>query len=336
MCLKKLSYMCTVLLAFGAIRARANSLTAFAGIVGGDWNGGANCSTYGPVSPENLFASAASLSVPLGGIAFCGYSGSLVTNTGAGSQTASNSLGSTPLLGGFYTGASSAAADYGVLHASAAGTYTGSGGSGTAYGTASGASLFADSLTYHSPFATDGTAGFVEYTFLIHGTILSPAGTRSDDFAQLNIGHNSATLNYLLFQGHTGPTVAGVVNGGPPPAGFTAGIGSLTGQAAFTTFQLPVTLGQAVDLQVGLMATAYFAGSSDFSSTATLSAIALFDSNRNFLNTFSITSASGTQYNANGVLSASPEPATFELVAGIAVAGLIRKRKSARRSGPTA
>ena len=128
----------------------------------------------------------------------------------------------------------------------------------------------------------------------------------------------------------------GEVNNGPPPAGFTAGIGSLSGQAAFASALLPVTLGQAVSLQVGLMATAYYAGSSDFSSTATLSAIALFDSNQNLLNTFSITSASGTHYDASGVLSASPEPATFELLAGIAAAALIWKRKSARRSSPTA
>ncbi len=103
---------------------------------------------------------------------------------------------------------------------------------------------------------------------------------------------------------------------------------------------IPFTSGVPVDIEVALAANVYFgcnvtepqkcvqwsaSGETDYSHTAILSGIQLVDATGAPINTFTISSASGTSYGTNGV---TPEPFSFVLcLSAIVVFGVIRYRK---------
>ena len=96
-----------------------------------------------------------------------------------------------------------------------------------------------------------------------------------------------------------------------------------------TPQQIHVQFSNQVVFDVNLLAQGQdYSGTSDFSSTLTLTGIELVDANGNLASGWTVTSASGTQYRAiQGV--AVPEPGTFALllVSGVAGAGLLRRRR---------
>ena len=78
---------------------------------------------------------------------------------------------------------------------------------------------------------------------------------------------------------------------------------------------MPIVWGQPWDLKVGLLAWSYGTADNQFLSTATLSAFEFFDADGIAVNTFSLSSASGTDY-----LHPVPEPSTAVLLlVGIAL-----------------
>ena len=91
-------------------------------------------------------------------------------------------------------------------------------------------------------------------------------------------------------------------------------MGSLGGSSTFFSLDLPITWGTAWDVKVGLMAWAYGTADANFMSTAKLTGVTLFDASHAAVNTFSLTSASGTDY-----VNSVPEPASALLMlAGLA------------------
>src|SRR6266481_10097412 len=142
----------------------AQKLEAFAGVIGGAPNGpnaAANipgsCSTYGSAAPIfSFFGSSSLLSVPQGGIAFCGYSGDMNDQTAtAGPLTATQTLGPTilgnPGYAGYFNGSADATADFWTLKAAAHGQISG-GVEGTtlALNGSAAAAFFEDTFTQTS------------------------------------------------------------------------------------------------------------------------------------------------------------------------------------------
>jgi hypothetical protein len=82
----------------------------------------------------------------------------------------------------------------------------------------------------------------------------------------------------------------------------------MSGTVMFSTLQIPIVFGTAEQLRAGLLAETNSTATNDFSSTATLTGISVVDGSQNPITNFSISSASGTAYSANGV-TAAPEPA---------------------------
>jgi hypothetical protein len=104
---------------------------------------------------------------------------------------------------------------------------------------------------------------------------------------------------------------------------MTAGPGSLSGTAVFKTLPVPFIFGQAQPMTVGLLAEQSGNGYSDYYSTAELTGIEVFDASGGILNSFSIVSASGTHYSANGVVGTAPSSVPEPSAESLAFLGLL-------------
>jgi hypothetical protein len=327
--------LAVALCACGPARA-ASSLDAYAGAVGGTGNGSIplGCTTFGAPSQLSDFFTFSGPTVPVGGIAACGYAGSVEHATNAiGPVTSSKSVGpvilGNPGFAGAYTGQANSTASYGSLGASAHGTFTGGlPGSPVALFEAAGAAKFSDTLTATSPLVADASAGFVRYQFEVHGS-MSALGAPApfffgETYMVLDIQQQNGPVSEIL-NAHTRRGGTSTISNGTPPAGWTRGIGSLSGTSTFFSPDLPMNWGKPWDVKVGLLAWADGQADSDFLSTATLTGIELFDAQHGQVTQFSLTSASGTNY-----LNPVPEPTTLVvMLSGVALLGY---RRHARRT----
>ena len=314
-------------LTHGQALAAPPSVEAFAGAVGGVPTGHdipGVCSTYGSPEPEySFFPSSITMSVPQGGIAFCGYSGDAASTIAvAGPAMTSRSVGpvllGNPGFAGNYTGSANAIADFKTLKAAARGAVTAP-GSGTTLSLAysSAAAIFDDTLTATSPQVTVPSAGFVRYTFSFDGSLSAPglvmSGIPGTAAATLNIEHdggpNFAIVRVEATRGSTGTLFA--LDG--TAGAFAAGPGSISGSGSFTSrivgqfgeiIDRPFTWGQPFRLKAGLMATVIGNGEADFASTARLVRIDFFDASHAPVTQVSIASASGTVYDTSGTSDA--------------------------------
>lgn len=328
-----LSVLCAAALAPFAVHAAA-ALDTWVGVVGGAGNGSIplGCTTFG--SPASLaFFTFNGFAVPQGGIAACGYSGTVTQTTAAsGPLTRNGSLApvilGNPGFSGFYDGTATAVADYGrlgaVAHANIAG---GVPGSSLALFNSVGAARFSDTLTATSPLVANSTAGSVRYRFSVDGlsTSLGAPGAYlfGDTYVVLDVQQNAGPV-YEVLNAHVGRGTTGTISNSPPPAGWSTSTGSLGGSSTFFSLDLPMTWGTAWDVKVGLMAWAYGTADANFLSTARLTGLTLFDANHTAVNTFSLTAASGTDY-----VGAVPEPGSVVLMlAGLGALGW-RARRSA-------
>jgi hypothetical protein len=317
--------------------ATAASLDAYAGIVAGAGNSSiANgCTTFGPPSELSSFFTFSGPSIPLGGIGACGYVGGIDHLT-ATSGTLTNSKSQGPVIlgnpgySGYYAGTANSTASYGSLGASAQGNFTGGlPGSPVALYQGAGAAKFSDTLTATSPLVANASAGFVRYQFSVHGSEAALGAQMpyffGETYTVLDIQQQNGPV-YEILNAHTSRGSTGTISNSPPPAGWVAGTGSLSGSSTFYSLALPMNWGQAWDVKVGLLAWAYGQADANFLSTAKLTGVQLFDANHAPITQFTLTSASGTNY-----INAVPEPETYAmLMAGLGLLGfMVRRKKSA-------
>ena len=312
----------------------APQLEAWAGVVGGAGTGSIpdNCTTFGPPAElAPMFGSVALGMQVLGGNAACGYSGGW-TDPVAPSGPLPNSASLAPVIlgnpgfSGFFDGTSSSQANYGTLAAAAhANISGGTPGSPVALADSQAASFFDDTLTLTSPQLANGSLAYVRYRFAVSGD-LSALGAPASGFFGSTWGQLSLQMDNGPVYGVVGATVTrgglGIVNGGGPPAGWTTSTGALSGSSTFDSLLLPVTVGQSWDLRVGLLGWAY--GTADTSHfDADLIGIDVFDSQNAPVASFSIASASGTQY--------VPEPSSGSLLlCGLLTIARARRRRARR------
>jgi hypothetical protein len=173
-----------------------------------------------------------------------------------------------------------------------------------------GFSVFNDTLQFGGALQ----AGYeARYIFHIDGT---NSGTGAAADLAVNVGADSDAF----FDFNSGPldttwATKGFAVNGVTPQQINI---QFSDQVVFDTFNL--TDGQN------------YTGTSDFSSTATLAGIEVVDQNGNLTSGWTVTSASGTQYNLIQGSAAVPEPGSVALLIGLGFAGAagLRKRRRSR------
>jgi hypothetical protein len=312
-----------------AAASSAPSLEAWAGVVGGAGTASIpnGCTTFGaPAELAPMFGSASLGMQVLGGNAACGYSGGWTDLTAATGPLPNSASLAPVILGnpgfsGSFDGTSSSQSNYGTLAAAAhANISGGTPGSPVALADSQGASFFDDTLTLTSPQLSNGSLAYVRYRFGVSGD-LSALGAPASGFFGSTWGQVSLQMDNGPVYGIATAAVtrggSGTVNSGLP-AGWTTSMGALSGSSTFDSLLLPVTVGQAWDLRVGLLGWAYGTADTSFFD-ANLIGIDVFDSQQTPVSSFSILSASGTQY--------VPEPGTASLL----LCGLLPLAGRARR-----
>jgi hypothetical protein len=309
------------------------SLDAYAGVVGGAGNGSIpqGCTTFGRPAELAGFTFAGP-SIPLGGLAACGYSGG-VSHVSAASGPLTNSKSLAPVIlgnpgyAGYFDGSANSIANYGKLGASAHANIAGGvPGSSVALYESTGAAQFSDTLTASSPLVANASNGFVRYKFSVDGsaTSLGAPGPYlfGETYMVLDIQHQGGP-NYEILNAHARRGELGTISNGAPPAGWSTSMGSLIGGSTFYSLDLPMNWGQAWDVKVGLLAWAYGTADSNFLSTAQLTGLQLFDANHVEITDYTLSSASGTNY-----VGAVPLPsALLFMVSGLSILGLGARRK---------
>lgn len=330
--------------------AAAAELQAYAGAVGGiaSGTGGAfACATSGPTIGAGWFAG---ITLPTEGFAGCSLGGSIDNKSAASGPLTAFANVAAPVSAGSFTGEARARASYGSLGVAASGTMTGATSSFT-YHQAAGFARFQDTLTLSKPGVATGTAGVVNFTFLIDGLLKSlpnpPYSQQGDISLGIRVGSsvgNASRAPWYSFMG----TVAGdglpYVRGGGTgmPGAFVLTPGSMQGSAEVTsTANFGITWGVPFEVEVALITSVYPCcyGSkveSAFLTSAKLTGISAWAGNA-AVGDFTVLSASGTGYGPGG-LAPVPEPASLLLWCAGGLVLLARRAtapSSARRASPT-
>ena len=203
---------------------------------------------------------------------------------------------------GEFAGSADAAAEYGVLHAYAHAKNLGNG----KYSFATATSRFSDELILQKGVGGPaGNTGYFIPTFTIDGTMQKDFG----GFPWAGIRYWSDNLY------HSGDFAV------------SSGKHTYTGN-----FAIPFTYGVAFDFSAQLTAQVVFSGGAygegicDFAHTARFTSFDVLDTDGNRINSYSLTSASGTHYG-----SPVPEPCSLVALATGAVGLLRRKRPTFRK-----
>ncbi len=341
---------CSALLAVaislvGTVSHAQPSLTAFAGVVGGAGGGtGPGCGGSYGMPPGLEFFPPSFPFVNAGGVQPCGYSGGYSSNTGtAGPITNSRSVSAIPLdlrpSPVRYAGTANATATYGVLGVSATASTTGGLTSNpSALFSSMSAAMFTDRLTANSPLIAQFSNGFVRYQFSIDGSLSVPGVPAAFFFGETYVSFAVQQDAGPVFEVMNAAVRRGAlprISNGAPPAGWTSGVGSLTGGSLFFSVLLPISWGTEWQLQAGMLAWAYGSAETNFIGTARVSGVTLYDANRREVTDFTLTSQSGTDYRNIGrtppPMGAVPEPASVAmLLAGVFVLAGLAKRTRRR------
>lgn len=323
---KPLTLACSATLTAALVAASAptaaaelrNYVGVVAGVAGG--TGPFACATSGPTIFDGWFGG---ISLPTEGFAGCHLAGSISDQTAAQGTLSASLNTSAPVELGTATVQASAHTTYGRLGVAASGTMTG-GTSAFTYHQASGFARFEDQLTLTAPGVATGTAGAVNFAFLVDGLMSSsphpPYTQQADVGLGLRVNHRGGIFN--TFMGTVINSNMPFVRGGSTglPGSFVLGPGSLSGSAnVLSTANFDFQWGVPFTVEAALWAAAYPCcyGASvnvDFSNTAVLSAITATAGGVGLTN-FSVASASGTAYGPGGLLPV-PEPSTALLWLG--------------------
>jgi hypothetical protein len=162
--------------------------------------------------------------------------------------------------------------------------------------------FFFDTFTFNTGTTASSGTAYLEITVDGSGSVTgSNAGVYGNSYATVLAGEAGTNLNFQAL----------------------ASVTNTSGQATVLSQPIPFTSGVPVDIEVALAANLYFGcdvtdpfdpaecdnwsanGVTDYSHTALLTGIELFDTTGAPINTFTISSASGTSYGSDGV---NPEP----------------------------
>jgi len=286
-------------------------------------------STYGP--PPSFFSGMffnSGVGIPSVGLGPGNVAGNY-RNQYASSSALSDSIAlNTTFNSGLnsFTGSAEANAQYGKVGAAANAVFTGPVQPNLLQG-AEGYGIYRDTFTINSSTVASGTAGWLQFQFTVDGNL---SGKGSD--VEINYQQNlpNSTANYLLMR-------AGVTNQGASflntptdtiPSGFTVTPTSVSGSAVLDTVSLPFVYGTPFDFTFGMLAIATPSSGStadvSFAATALLTGIDVYNPVGQPVTDFSVTSGSGTRYDANGVhISSVPEPGSLALaLIGVGLASL--------------
>jgi hypothetical protein len=331
-----------------ALPAHATVQT-FVAAVGGQ----STCATFSPYPEVVALFGSDGTRVPSAGLVPCGIDGgsTLATGAGTGPLTGARSLGPMTITSGFGTGSfqgsANTVAQVGSIGARAVAGFTGPADSFTVIG-ADAFSLFSDSVTVQPdalhPF---GTQGFTRIKVTVDGDLLVKANgspVSGDGRVELVYRQGTGPL-FTLF-------VAGAGSSGTFATIGTSGVSnfvvsnnpgmsaSVTGDAVVDTFLMEFVYGVPFDYTLALLATAGPRArvdvDADFLATARVSAISVFELNGVPVDGFSMTSASGALFDANGVRlppTGVPEPGmAWLLIAALCSLAHARGRRGACRS----
>jgi hypothetical protein len=327
-------------------------------------NGQSNWSTFrqpdpvfnnfflGPSIPSNAISNPAVL-------ASDGIAGTYRVSTGAPATVLSDSLSTagagTSVFGNWtYSGNTAVTVQQGQLKSESHAVHTGNADNHT-INTAESYGIVRETFTPTSPGAANGTAGTMRLAYTFNGA-LSVVGKGTAGMA-FRYGYGpTATLNNTLLETFAEVYGNGLNLYGPhsylgsfmTPPGMTLTIGPTLpdGAPSFVTFNgtttliatVPVVWGASTDYMAGLMTFTNIGNGSgtmdsDFFQSATLTGIQMFNSAGQQVNNFSITSGSGTFYDANGARLAAtaadaPEPTALALLAPALLLGGLAARKT--------
>lgn len=310
--------------------------------------GQSNVNTYSPPEPvyRGLFSSVGGVSIPAtafsnpAALAGAGIAGSWREQSAvAGPLTDSMSLGVTFNSGAnTYAGSAATRARFGEVGVEAKGALIGGSTIGTVVGSESYA-LYRDSMTFFSATVQNDpnnlNIGYARYRFTIDGAL--SAGGASSAGIEAMYQHGTHSI-YTLMRGLADPRTGTFISGATIPSvtnasayGYTSSIGpgiaSLAGAGEFDSFWEEFDFASPVDVTFGLLA--YSIPGSDgtataaFASTARLTGIEIVDRFGRRITDFTITSGSGTAYDANGAHPVDVNPVPAPGTAMLALLGLV-------------
>lgn len=195
------------------------------------------------------------------------------------------------------------------------------------------AATFSDSFTAALPagYGSLSTRGFVRYQFSIDGSATAP-GPRSafqngEALTQFDIQHDGGPV-FLLLNLSTRTDTLADVRGAGAGAGWTRGLGAVSGGGSFESGLFAVDFARPWTFQAGLIVNVWGEAENDFYSTVRLTGLALFDAQGRPIEGFSLATASGVNYLAAAV----PEPGSALLLGLGLLAGLGRLRARVSRA----
>ncbi len=324
--------------------AHATSTQAHAMVVSGSaghpGGGEFDCATSGPQPMEGKYFGSASVGLPTEGYAYCHLAGGVQdTSNPHGISTANQSV-TNAFAAGLHTQTATATADFGVLKAASNGSFTGSPYYGNEFHAGEAAAYSTDTL----PVPTG--AASIQFGLTIDGSasVTGSSQTLTILDYQINGGVIYGAFEGVLPGGNSVGTAQGLTANGTgtgPVAGFTVGLGSLSGAGTVYSFRTDLS-GSTFDLTLALLAASYPSpvnsvspaggtANDDFAETARLSSLSFFDARGNPLAFGTLTGASGRLYDAAGVHTAPvggvPEPASWALmIAGFGLVGSTLRR----------
>ena len=304
--------------AVAAASVRAYALSAAGESILGN---GFACATFGPDPRTGYFSGIVQVSLPDAG---CGVGvDSRSASAASGGVTVASNLPvgfGTPSEPRAFIGSSRGRAGFGNLGVRASASYHGSADAFTVLG-AQAFGMQTEPMTFGG--ATG--AGFYRPTFTVDGSMFNVGRTDNevDFFYSIDAGpvflgfrikNSRDSVDYFEAGSGSVPSLPGMTVTGDRATGLT-----ISGSTTFT-LSIPIVFGKTTDLtfaawagivpssSVGLLTPS--AGETEFSSTFKLTGITVTDASGTPLDTFSITSGSGTLYDRNGVVNV-PEPAAY-------------------------
>ncbi|MFZ5520290.1 MAG: hypothetical protein ACOZD0_03705 [Pseudomonadota bacterium] len=326
-------------LAAGAIgqTAHGRELQAYAGVVAGIAQGSGGpfaCATSGPTIGNGWFAG---VSLPTEGFAGCNLGGGIDNRSALSGPLLAAQTGNGAVSGGSYSGSARARAGYWSLGVQADGTMTGATSPFTYHQSAAFA-RFADTLTLSAPGIATGTAGVIDFSFLIHGALSSlpnPPYTQQGDVA-LGIRVNGKPEGiWYAFNGTVINDGLPYVRGGASglPGDLVLAPGSLSGSTSVrSTAGFAFQWGMPFDVEVALLVSVYpccngTTVSADYLHTAQLDGIRAGTAG-GWVDGFTVVAESGATLGPQG-LAPIPEPSAAALMlSGLAwLATLVGRRR---------
>jgi hypothetical protein len=315
------------------------TLEAYTGAIGGshECGGGAPSVIY-------PFFTAGQFGIPVNpmnptSLAACGDVGG-VNYVAQSTGTASSAYAlNTPVPGpANFTANTAASAKYGIVTVGAVGTLSPDIGADTAEAVAFG--RVTDELAFNPNGTGNGVTGYVVLHFTFNGSLEMAAPYGTGDAAVEAVAEVGAPTYPAqdVLSGHIAQPgaayVAGIENGlpGQPVPGCVTATGSITcTNAKVSTTMYPVAFYTPTPVEFGL-----YVGMNPGPTVSTdppggeLTGITLYNAAEQEISNFTITSASGAKYGADGIEAqpAVPEPATWAmLIAGVTGVGAVLRRR---------